>query len=111
MIIFILVLVNAIVALYQEKKAAETVRYLRQKLSLETRLLRDGHWRFKFPARFLVRGDVVRVRMGDIVPADIVIRMGVSKLYLVLLIHLISFLSYSRLLFPDGRIRSSKLYS
>ncbi len=43
---------------------------LKKRLAPDARVLRDGRWG-RIPARELVPGDIVRVRLGDIVPADI----------------------------------------
>jgi plasma-membrane proton-efflux P-type ATPase len=65
-----LLLVNAILGFMQEQRASAAVAALRHKLSVTARALRDGTWR-PIPARTLVVGDIVRVRAGDFVPADL----------------------------------------
>ncbi|MGB9740997.1 MAG: plasma-membrane proton-efflux P-type ATPase [Candidatus Bathyarchaeia archaeon] len=69
-IIFVLLMVNAVVGFWQEHKAGNAIELLKQKLAPKARVLRDGKWR-EIPTRELVLGDVVRVRLGDIIPADI----------------------------------------
>jgi H+-transporting ATPase len=69
-IIFALLLLNAVVGFWQEHKADNAIELLKQKLALMARVRRDGKWR-EMPAQELVPGDVVRVRLGDIVPADL----------------------------------------
>ena len=69
-IILMLLLLNAIVGFWQENKADNAIELLKQRLAPTARLLRDGKWLQK-PAKELVPGDLVRVRLGDIVPADI----------------------------------------
>ncbi|WP_297522974.1 plasma-membrane proton-efflux P-type ATPase [Thermococcus sp.] len=69
-IITSLLVINAIVGFWQEHKAENIMEYLKQKLALEVRVLRDGRWK-TIPARELVPGDIIRLRMGDIIPADI----------------------------------------
>jgi H+-transporting ATPase len=64
-----LLLLNAVVGFWQEKKADNAIELLKQKLALKARVLRDGNWQ-EVPARELVPGDVIRIRLGDIVPAD-----------------------------------------
>jgi H+-transporting ATPase len=59
-----------LIGFYQQGKAAAALAMLRSRLSVESRVLRDFRWR-TVPARELVVDDVVRVRVGDIVPADI----------------------------------------
>jgi H+-transporting ATPase len=69
-IIIGLLLTNAIVGFYQENKAGNAIELLKQKLAPIAKVLRDGKW-VEVAARELVPGDVVRVRLGDIVPADV----------------------------------------
>jgi H+-transporting ATPase len=69
-IIFSLLMVNAVVGFWQERKADNAIELLKQKLALMARVLRNGKW-LEISARELVLGDVVRVRLGEIVPADI----------------------------------------
>ncbi len=69
-IIIALLFSNAIVGFYQENKAGNAIELLKQKLALTAKVLRDGKWD-EVAARELVPGDVVRVRLGDIVPADL----------------------------------------
>ncbi len=74
-IIISLLLTNAIVGFWQEYKAENIIEYLKKKLSQTARVLRDGKWKV-IPARELVPGDIVRLRIGDIVPADIKLLEG-----------------------------------
>ncbi|MDK2890594.1 MAG: H+-transporting ATPase [Methanoculleus sp.] len=69
-IISSLLLINAIVGFWQERQAGNAIEMLRERLAIEARALRDGKWQ-KLPARELVPGDIVRIRLGDVVPADI----------------------------------------
>ena len=74
-IIFVLLLLNAIVGFWQEYKADNAIELLKQKLALQAKVRRDDAWRV-MPARELVPGDIVRVRLGDIVPADLKLLEG-----------------------------------
>ena len=74
-IITALLFTNALVGFYQERKAGNAIEMLKKKLAPDARVLRDGAWN-KAPAAELVPGDVVRVRLGDIVPADIKLFKG-----------------------------------
>jgi H+-transporting ATPase len=74
-IIFTLLIVNAVVGFWQEKKADNAIELLKQRLAPKARVLRDGIWH-EIPSRELVPGDIVRVRLGDIVPADIKLMKG-----------------------------------
>jgi H+-transporting ATPase len=64
-----LLVFNAILSLTQESHAQNALAILRQKLTVQTRVRRDERWQL-VPARELVPGDVIHLRMGDLVPAD-----------------------------------------
>jgi H+-transporting ATPase len=66
---------NAVLSTVQEQKAREAVELLRHRLEVNARVERDGAWVTR-PARELVPGDWVHVRMGDIVPADVKVDSG-----------------------------------
>ncbi len=68
-IILLLLLANAVVGFWEEHQAGNAIAALKAKLAVEARVLRDGKW-VTPPARELVPGDVIRMRLGDIVPAD-----------------------------------------
>jgi len=68
-IIFVLLLLNASVGFWQEHKAENAIELLKKKLALKAKVLRDGKWQ-EIPSKELVPGDVVRVRLGDIIPAS-----------------------------------------
>ena len=70
-----LLILNATIAFVQERRAEGVVDTLRRRLQVNARVLRDGHWQ-TLPARDLVPGDVVRIRQGDVVPADIRLLSG-----------------------------------
>lgn len=65
-----LLIVNAIIGFTQEERATKAVEILRRKLQVNARVLRDKRWKV-VTARELVPGDIVRVRAGDFVPADL----------------------------------------
>ena len=70
-----LLLVNALLGFGQEHRAAGVVETLRRRLQVTARVRRDSSWQ-ALPARELVPGDIVRVRSGDIVPADVKLLTG-----------------------------------
>ena len=70
-----LLVVNAALGFAQERRAAGVVETLRQRLRVSARVRRDSTWQV-IPARELVPGDIVRVRAGDIVPADVKLLTG-----------------------------------
>jgi H+-transporting ATPase len=69
-IIAALLVVNAVIGFMQEERASKAVEALKQRLRINARVLRDGKWQL-IPARELVPGDVIRLRAGDFVPADV----------------------------------------
>ena len=68
-IILLLLLANAFVGFFEEHQAGNAIAALKAHLAISTRVLRDNQPQVA-PARTLVNGDVVHVRLGDIVPAD-----------------------------------------
>src|SRR5271165_2202305 len=68
-IILLLLLANGVVAFWEEHQAGNAIAALKAKLAIKARVRRDGKW-IAPAARDLVPGDVIRVRLGDIVPAD-----------------------------------------
>ncbi len=74
-IIVALLLFNAGVGFWQEYTAGNAVEALKKQLALKARVLRDGQWQ-EIDARRLVPGDIVRVRLGDVIPADLAIVDG-----------------------------------
>lgn len=65
-----LLVVNAVLSFLQERQAAGAVESLRRRLQVRARVRRDTTWQV-IPSRELVPGDIVRVRPGDIIPADV----------------------------------------
>ena len=70
-----LLVVNAMVGFFQERRAAGVVEALRRRLQVNARVRRDSSW-LVIPAREVVPGDMVRVRPGDIIPADVKLLAG-----------------------------------
>ena len=68
-IILLLLVANAVVGFWEERQAGNAIEALKAKLAVKARVKRDGKW-VNPAARELVPGDVIRVRLGDIVPAD-----------------------------------------
>jgi H+-transporting ATPase len=68
-IILLLLLANGVVGYTEERQAGNAIEALKAKLAINARVKRDGAW-VTAPARELVPGDVIRLRLGDIVPAD-----------------------------------------
>jgi H+-transporting ATPase len=74
-IICALLVFNAGVGFWQEFEAANALEALKKQLALKARALRDGHWG-EVDASDLVPGDVIRLRLGDIIPADVKLIQG-----------------------------------
>jgi len=68
-IILLLLLANGVVGYTEERQAGNAIDALKAKLAINARVIRDGEW-VTPPARDLVPGDVIRLRLGDIIPAD-----------------------------------------
>ncbi len=68
-IILVLLLANAVVGFWEEHQAGNAIAALKAKLAVKARVKRGGAWTDP-AARTLVPGDVIRMRLGDIVPAD-----------------------------------------
>ena len=68
-IILLLLVSNAVVGFWEEHQAGNAIAALKAKLAIKAKVKRDGKWTTP-AARELVPGDVIRVRLGDIVPAD-----------------------------------------
>ena len=65
-----LLVFNAALSIFEERRADTAVEFLKQKLSIQAKVKRDAKWTL-LPARELVVGDTVRLRAGDAVPADV----------------------------------------
>jgi len=68
-IILVLLLTNAGIGFWEERQAGRAIAALKAELAIKARVKRDGAW-VTPPSRELVPGDVIRLRLGDIVPAD-----------------------------------------
>ncbi|MCK9794073.1 HAD-IC family P-type ATPase [Isoptericola sp. 4D.3] len=69
-VILLVAVVNAAIGFIQEGRAESALNGIRQMLSVHAEARRDGAWA-KVDADDVVPGDVVRVRSGDRVPADV----------------------------------------
>jgi H+-transporting ATPase len=68
-IILVLLLANATIGFWEERQAGNAIEALKARLAIKARVKRDGKW-VTPPAKDVVPGDVIRLRLGDIVPAD-----------------------------------------
>ncbi len=69
-IIAVLLVINACIGFFQEHRAANALDALKAQLALKAHARRDGAWA-EVEARELVPGDLIRIRLGEIVPADL----------------------------------------
>jgi H+-transporting ATPase len=74
-VVFLLLVFSAVTGEIQEERAKKAISYLHRKLQISTRTLRNGTWQ-TIPSRELVPGDIVHLKVGDIVPADMEIIIG-----------------------------------
>lgn len=75
LIIAVLLVLNSIISFVQQARADDALALLRSRLAVNARVRRDARWS-PLPARELVPGDVVRLRVGDIMPADVEVLDG-----------------------------------
>ncbi len=68
--IFFMLALNAVVGFWEEFKADNEIQALKKHLALHCRVLRDGKWG-DVGAKTLVTGDIVMVKLGNVVPADL----------------------------------------
>jgi len=74
-IIALLLCFNAVLSFSQERRAQGALELLRGRLTVQSRVLRDGKWQL-IAAEGLVPGDAVHLRAGDLVPADVRVTEG-----------------------------------
>ena len=68
-IIFTLLTVNAVIGFWQSGNSHNAVELLKKKLEIKAKVLRDGGWAL-IDAKELVPGDIIALKLGDLVPAD-----------------------------------------
>ena len=69
-IIMVLLVYNAVSGFWQERKAADALAALKAGMAPKARVLRDGKF-ISVDAAELVPGDVIEIKLGDVVPADV----------------------------------------
>ncbi|XOV94198.1 MAG: plasma-membrane proton-efflux P-type ATPase [Bacteroidota bacterium] len=74
-IILVLLLANTFIGFFEERQASNAIAALKAKLAAKARVLRDGVWN-TIDAVNLVPGDIIHIRLGDIVPADVLLLDG-----------------------------------
>ena len=68
-VIVFMLLVNAFVDFYQESKALNAISVLKKKLARKALVLREGEWQ-DIDAKEIVPDDIIKIKIGDVVPAD-----------------------------------------
>ncbi|MCL5674776.1 MAG: plasma-membrane proton-efflux P-type ATPase [Candidatus Omnitrophica bacterium] len=74
-IIFALLTINAIIGQVHSRGSQKAIEFLKKKLAIMAKVLRDGKWIVK-EAREIVPGDIVTIKLGDIIPVDAKILNG-----------------------------------
>jgi H+-transporting ATPase len=74
-IILVMLVFNAVVGFWQEYQAGNAIEQLKKNLALKARVFREGQWD-SIDASTLVPGDKVKIRLGDVIPADIALLEG-----------------------------------
>ena len=69
-VILLILIINAIIGVWQENNAANAIRALKEMQSETARCIRDGRMNHSLPASRLVPGDIIQIQIGDKVPAD-----------------------------------------
>jgi len=67
-----LLFINVLISFIHEEKANKALELLKEKLQIQARVLREGQWKI-IESKYLVPGDIIRLRAGDISPADCII--------------------------------------
>jgi Ca2+-transporting ATPase len=70
-VILLILIINAIVGVWQESNAENALEALKQMQSLHASTLRNGIWIDQLPTEELVPGDIVKIEVGDKAPADV----------------------------------------
>lgn len=78
-VIGVLLVFNAAIGLFHEGRAKATLAALKSRLALNASALRDGKWAV-LPAADVVPGDIAKLTLGSVVPADVRILEGAVQL-------------------------------
>ena len=66
---------NAIVGFIEESKSGDAIAALKSQLAPQCHVCREGKW-MNMPAKNLVPGDLLELKLGDVVPADAILLDG-----------------------------------
>ena len=75
--LLILQFANAIVGFIEERNAGDAVAALKEKLAPQSHVCRNGKW-MNLPGRELVPGDLIEIKLGDVMPADAILLPGMA---------------------------------
>lgn len=67
--IILLLLVNATIGFIEQRNAGNAVKALMESLAPEAKVKRNGEWKV-MEAALLVPGDIISIKLGDVIPAD-----------------------------------------
>ncbi|KAI3474824.1 hypothetical protein Pfo_030135 [Paulownia fortunei] len=67
--IITLLVINSTISFIEENNAGNAAAALMARLAPKAKVLRDGHWNEE-DAAVLVPGDIISIKLGDIIPAD-----------------------------------------
>ena len=74
-IISLLLFFNAFISFFQENRSQNALALLKKKLSIHVKVHRDGLWQ-TIPSQELVPGDMIHLKVGDLIPADVDLLRG-----------------------------------
>jgi H+-transporting ATPase len=74
-IILVLLFTNAFIDFWQEAKALSALKVLKEKLAKHALVFREGKFQAT-EAKNLVPGDIIKIKIGDLVPADVKLTAG-----------------------------------
>ncbi len=74
-IVVFLLIFNALLAFYEERRGQKALSLLKKRLEVQSRVFRDGRWEV-LSSKFIVPGDRIHIRVGDFVPADLLVGSG-----------------------------------
>ncbi len=74
-IILVLLCVNAVIGFLNQQSSSKALEALKNRLALKARVVRDGVWQ-DIDAALLVPGDIIFIKLGDIIPADAKVLSG-----------------------------------
>jgi H+-transporting ATPase len=79
LVISLLLVFNAALGYVQENRAQEALALLQKRLAVSVRVRRDGEWQI-VPSKEIVPGDLIHLRVGDFVPADVTLTDGLLSI-------------------------------